>query len=230
MPPLVKKTPVEATEFEREQLRFFLANENIGPTLEWLNPSLAWLPEFQRLGVFRTQHVLVNWIERNFDDLQAIREVAANMQFFDEESGRLIEHSLNRRAKLLPPLALKSWRLVVQAMKQQRSSRYFGDWFQLAATLRSGETSPDIYERFAEIVRPKLTIGTPSTLHRDIVNEPSGPGDLMSISFRSDEGASSGEISSAWPATGGAERDKILFGPPHRGTEESARRGSGRRP
>ena len=207
----VKKTPTEATEFEREQLRFFLTNENVAQVLDSLNPSLAWLPEFQKLGVFRTQHPLVSWIERNFDDLQAIREVAANIQFFNEDSGRLMEHNLNRHAKRLPPLVLKSWRLVIHAMKLQRSGRYFGEWFQLAAAVRSGDISPDIYERLADIVRPKLRIGKLSTLYREAIKEPGSPRDLMSISFRTDEGASSADILGAWPATGAAEFDRRLL-------------------
>lgn len=39
-----KKTPKDATEFEREQLRFFLTKSDAAAVLAEVNPSLAWLP------------------------------------------------------------------------------------------------------------------------------------------------------------------------------------------
>jgi hypothetical protein len=39
-----KKTPSEASEFEREQLRFLLSGDDVAATLASVNPSLAWLP------------------------------------------------------------------------------------------------------------------------------------------------------------------------------------------
>lgn len=39
-----KRTPEDVTEFEREQLRFFLAGDDLATTLATINPSLAWLP------------------------------------------------------------------------------------------------------------------------------------------------------------------------------------------
>jgi hypothetical protein len=209
-PSPVRKTPAEATEFEREQLRFFLASEDVAQILEMLNPSLAWLPELQKLGVPMTHHQRAAWIERNFNDVQAIREVAANMRFFNEESGRLLEERLNRRAESVPTLLLKSWRLLIQAMKLERTDKYF-DWFQLAPAIRGGDVSRYVCERLAEIVRPKLRIEMRSSLYGTIAGEPVSPRDLMSISFRNDDGASSSDILSAWPKAATAETDKQLL-------------------
>jgi hypothetical protein len=39
-----KRTPREATEFEREQMRSLLASGDLSSTLVGLNPSIAWLP------------------------------------------------------------------------------------------------------------------------------------------------------------------------------------------
>ena len=71
MEPTRKKTPSDTTDFEREQLRFFLSREDVAETLAELNPSLAWLPEFARMKVIQSPGQLTPWIEKNFDDPEA---------------------------------------------------------------------------------------------------------------------------------------------------------------
>src|SRR4051812_43558551 len=78
-----KKTPSDASEFEREQLRFLLAGDDVATTLAAVNPSLAWLPVLHQMQLIQTDNQLVRWIEVNFSDIQAVREVVENIHFFE---------------------------------------------------------------------------------------------------------------------------------------------------
>jgi hypothetical protein len=77
-----RKTPGEASEFEREQLRFFLSSGDVATTLAALNPSLSWLPILRQMQVVGADDELAGWIERNFEDEQTVRDVVANIHFF----------------------------------------------------------------------------------------------------------------------------------------------------
>ncbi|OYX76697.1 MAG: hypothetical protein B7Y77_02515, partial [Bradyrhizobium sp. 35-63-5] len=86
MPNREKKTPAAATEFEREQLRFFLKGEDISGLLKDVNPSLAWLPVLGELKLITRDTQLAPWIEQNFSTSDAVREVVANLHFFGIET------------------------------------------------------------------------------------------------------------------------------------------------
>src|ERR1700694_2215646 len=77
-----KKTPADATPFEREQLRFFLSRGDLSATLAEFNPSLACLPLLSEMKVIQSETQLISWIERNFDEIDAVRDVVANIRFF----------------------------------------------------------------------------------------------------------------------------------------------------
>jgi hypothetical protein len=84
--PKKKKTPRDASEFEREQLRFFLMRDDITAALVEIDPSIAWLPwlaETKLLQQPSTQ--LAPWIEKNFVESRA-----------GWGTGRCREHSLFR--------------------------------------------------------------------------------------------------------------------------------------
>ena len=89
-----KKTPGDASEFEREQLRFLLSDGDVTTTLATINPSLAWLPVLQQMRLIQNGHQLANWIERNFTDSNAIRDVVENLQFFNAQIPGLLEVSI----------------------------------------------------------------------------------------------------------------------------------------
>src|SRR5208337_4875730 len=108
-PPSLKKTPSDASEFEREQLRFLLSSNDVATTLSTLNPSLAWLPILRQMQLVGAHHELAGWIERNFTDEQAVRDVVANIHLFPPETARVLEYSLNLKAKELPSVLLNSW-------------------------------------------------------------------------------------------------------------------------
>ena len=100
----LKKTPADATAFEREQLRFFLSGGDIAATLSEFNPSLAWLPLLSEMKLIQSETQLIAWIERNFSDLDAVRDVVANIHFFGPETASFLEFRLNAQetAELLP--------------------------------------------------------------------------------------------------------------------------------
>jgi hypothetical protein len=93
-----KKTPVDATLFEREQLRFFLSGGDVAATLSEFNPSLAWLPVLSEMKLIESENQLIAWIERNFADVDAVRDVVANIHFFGPETASFLEFRLNNQA------------------------------------------------------------------------------------------------------------------------------------
>ena len=58
-----KKTPRDASEFEREQLKFFLTRDDLSATLAELNPSIAWLPWLAEMKLLQQDTQLAPWIE-----------------------------------------------------------------------------------------------------------------------------------------------------------------------
>lgn len=94
-----KKTPKDVTEFEREQLRFFLARDDLAVVLADLNPSLAWLPILDELKLINADTQLAMWLERNLADLGAVRDVVANIHFFRPDTADILEFRLNRRVR-----------------------------------------------------------------------------------------------------------------------------------
>ena len=114
-----KKTPKDTNEFEREQLRFLLAKNDAAAVLADMNPSLAWLPVLAELRLIDTQTRLAPWIEKNFGDIEAIREVAANIHFFGADTADILEFRLTRTQDL-PLLLLRCWRLIIRHMRNAK--------------------------------------------------------------------------------------------------------------
>ena len=112
-----KKTPADATPFEREQLRFFLSGSDLAATLSEVNPSLAWLPVLWEMKLIQSESQLIKWIERNFADADAVRDVVANIHLFGPETANFLEYRLNAQAANLPPLFAKSWPLIIRHMR-----------------------------------------------------------------------------------------------------------------
>ena len=57
-----KPTPTDVSEFEREQLRFFLDSSDPASVLAEINPSLAWLPLLAEMKAFQNDAVLPTWM------------------------------------------------------------------------------------------------------------------------------------------------------------------------
>ncbi len=206
-----KKVPKDVTEFEREQLRFFLAKYGAGAILTELNPSLAWLPVLAELNLIDNGTQLVSWIQKNFADVDAIREVVANIRFFERDTANSLEFWLNN-AENLPPLLVTCWRLIIRHMKTVQRGALRDDWFDLSPRIRGGEQSSELLERLADVLRPEVRVRPRHWWHdEDVRLEPAWPTDLISIDFEIDDGVNDEEILSAWPEGTSAEIDHKLL-------------------
>lgn len=133
-----KKTPENVTAFEREQLRFFLSDGELAAKLAEINPSLAWLSVLAEMSVIESGIQLIGWLERNFADPDGIREVVANLRFFQPETADFLESRLNVQAALLPPLLVKCWTLIIRQMRAANQGFIGSEWFEIQPQLRRG--------------------------------------------------------------------------------------------
>jgi hypothetical protein len=209
---LLRKTPENATELEREQLRFLLGKESdISALLVELNPSLAWLPLIAQLNVPNRERQLAIWVQHNLAEQDAVKEVAANIRLFGLEAANIIELGLERSPQL-PDLLAKCWRLIIRHMKRPKDRWSIGNWYDIAPRVRRGEHSPDLLEQIAQVLRPTLYVGKRFSIYVDepaIV--PSRPSDLLSIDFKVDDGVTDSEVLGAWPANASPETDSRLL-------------------
>ena len=112
--PARKKTPADASEFEREQLRYFLSGDDLSATLATVNPSLAWMPWLSQMKLIQSEAQLIDWIQRNFADVDAVRDVVANLQYFTQETASFLEYRFNQQAESLSSLLRNSWALIIR--------------------------------------------------------------------------------------------------------------------
>jgi hypothetical protein len=206
-----KKTPSDASEFEREQLRFLLSTGDVATTLVTVNPSLAWLPVLHQMKVVSGERQLIAWIERNFADAQAIRDVVANIHFFGPETAGLLEFRLNGQAENLPTLLVKCWRLIIRTMKASKPSQLQNEWFEIAPQVRRGDHSAALLERIAEALRPKLKLSKRLSFFDPATTPPERPSDFMSIDYEVEEGLKAEDVVESWPKNATAESDARLL-------------------
>lgn len=206
-----RKTPENATDFEREQLRFFLSGSDLAATLATLNPSLAWLPVLSQMKLIQNETQLAAWIERNFEDIDAVRDVVANIRFFGPDTANILEYRLNQRIDSLPALLTKSWRLIIRHMRTAKHGLLQNEWFEIEPRIKMGETSADLLARIADALRPKLTISKGLSFRDKGIETPERPSDLMSIDYEVEDGLSPDEVLAAWPESVSAEMDGKLL-------------------
>jgi hypothetical protein len=212
MEPTEKKTPTDTTDFEREQLRFFLSREDIAETLAELNPSLAWLSEFARMKVIQSSAELTPWIEKNFDDPKAVREVSANLKFFDETAAELLELRLNRGRDTLSPLLAKSWQLIIRHIRDNPRGVLRSEWFDIQPRIKAGERSPEMLERLARLLRPKLKVGKHISWYDEGGERvPKRPSDLMSVNYEVESDVTEAEVLADWPKGAPADVEQRLL-------------------
>ena len=207
----VKKTPKDATEFDREQLRFFLANTNVAAVLAEMNPSLAWLPILAELRLVNTETQLAPWIERNFTNPDAVRDVAANIRFFRRHTADVLDFRLSR-TEGLPSLLLTCWRLIIRHMRNAKVGALRDEWFDIAPGLKAGERSQALLEQLADVLRPKVRVGKRlSWSDENPVVRPEQPSDLISIDYETEEHLTGEEVVSTWPENAPPEADARLL-------------------
>jgi hypothetical protein len=208
---VLKRTPSDVSEFEREQLRFLLSEDDLARTLATVNPSLAWLPVLRSMQLIKDESQLFAWIERNLGDTRAVQEVVANIHFFGAETANFLEYRVNRQAADLPPLLRKSWRLLVRQMRSANLGLLQNEWFEIEPRVAQGEHSTELLERIAEVVRPKLTVGKLISLSEEHRGQPEQPSDLMSIDYEVDDHITADEVLKAWPVNASGETDNQLI-------------------
>jgi hypothetical protein len=209
---LAKRTPSDATEFEREQLRFLLSGDDVAVMLAQINPSLAWLPVLWEMGLIQNERQFIAWIERNLASVDAVREVVANLQFFGPDTANLLQMRVNAEVSKLSPLLAQSWRLIIRHMRASKRDLAHNEWFDLQPDLKRGEHSNAVLERLSNILRPRLQIGKRFQLHGVDNEAPQKPADLMSIDFKvKDHFVGASEILAAWPTTAKAQADSTLL-------------------
>jgi len=194
-----KKTPRDVSEFEREQLCFFLKRDDLTTTLAEINPSIAWLPWLAEMKLLQPNTQLAPWIQKNFAETDAIRDVAANIHYFGLETAELLESRLNIQTDALSPVLVKCWRLIVRHMRSAPRRVLANEWFDIAPRIRRGEQSPEVLDRLAEALKPKLKIGKRIAWGEERHDPPQAPSDLMSIDYEIEDGLSEEEVLSVWP-------------------------------
>ena len=209
--PSKRKTPNDASEFERQQLRFFLSGEDVAAKLATINPSLAWLPVLHEMRLVQNGSQLINWIERNFSDPDAIREVVENLHFFNPEHAGLLEFRLNGQAETLPPLLLKCWCLILRSIKENKHGLLQSEWYELEPQIRRGEYSAALLEKTAETLRPKLKLSKRILWGDEVREPPQHPTDFMSVDFEVDENLTANAVLEAWPKDTSADTDARLL-------------------
>jgi len=209
----MSKTPNDITDFEKEQLRFFLETDDAAAKIAAMNPSLAWLPTFVEMRVIKSDSpLLAAWVERNFAEIQAVRDVVANLRFFGPETADLLDFRLRNSKEPLSTLLQECWRLIIRHMRTTKRGPLHNEWFELAPRLKRGEQSVELFERVAAAFRPKLVIEKRLSLYDDGTGVPTKPSDLMAINYEVDDDVNHETLISAWPERIPAEADeKLLF-------------------
>jgi hypothetical protein len=206
-----KKTPADATPFEREQLRFLLSDSDVAAVLAEVNPSLAWLPVLSEMKLIQSETQLVAWIERNFADLDALRDVVANLHFFGPETANFLEFRLNHQAKSLSPLLKNCWELILRHMRAAKRGIAQNEWFEIAPQLSRGDHSTALLERLANTLRPKLKVSKRLSLYDREKKKPERATDVVLVKYEVEVGVSSSEILAAWPQDASADADEALL-------------------
>jgi hypothetical protein len=206
-----KKTPEDASEFEREQLRFFLSGDDLAATLATVNPSLAWLPILSEMKLFENDTQLIAWVERNFADVDAVRDVVNNLHYFGSQAANFLNFRLNSQAGNLTPLLEKSWHLIIRHMRKAKRGLAQNEWFEIAPQLKRGEHSAELLERLANALRPKLKLSKRPSWYDPEGKTAERPTDLMTVDYEVDDGITSSDVLAAWPVTASADVDEALL-------------------
>jgi len=209
---LKRVTPQDATDFEREQLRFFLSSADMADTLTEINPSLAWLPILAELNLLQNDAALPLWVERNFSSAQAVAEVVENIRFFRSESANILEYRLNGQRDRLDPLLTKCWQLIIRHIRNRQQGLFQHRWFlELLPRLKKADLSANALQGVGEVLTPKLFVEKRFVLHDELPRKIAKPTDLMSVRYRVDEGVGANDFLAAWPKNAKAVADEQLL-------------------
>jgi hypothetical protein len=204
-----KKTPADATAF----VNSFVSSCQRATSLRRCQksiPSLAWLPVLSKMKLIQSETQLIAWIERNFADVDAVRDVVANIHFFGHETANFIEYRLNAQAANLPPLHTKSWALIIRHMRATKRGLADNEWFEISPQLKA-DHSVGVVQRLAHALCPKPKVGKRLSWADSEEKTPERPSDLMSIDYEVQDSMSSDDVLAAWPSEVATENDESLL-------------------
>jgi hypothetical protein len=204
-------TPIDVSEYEREQLRFFLANSDMATLLSEMNPSLAWLPILAEMNLLQNDAALPLWVERNFNNVDAVREVVANIRFFKAESARILGFRLNDQRDKIDPLLAKCWQLIVRHIRNAQPGLVQNEWFEVLPRVKRGDLATDVLERVSSVLTPKLFVEERFGWYDEPGHKIERPTDVFSIKYRVDEGVSEDDFFGVWPKTAPAATEEHLI-------------------
>src|ERR1700730_1028476 len=199
-----KTTPTDVSEFDREQLRFFLGSSDMASTLTELNPSLAWLPILAEMRLLQNDAALPLWVQQNFASFDAVREVVANIHFFNGESATILEDRLNNQRSVLRPLLTKCWQLIIRHIRNKHYGTLQHEWLKVLPRLKRGDISAAVLERVAEVLTPTLFVEKRYGWYDEPNREVKEPTDVFSVKYGIDYGVSERDFYAAWPDTASA--------------------------
>jgi hypothetical protein len=205
-----KTTPIDVSEFEREKLRFFLGNSDMASLLSEVNPSLAWLPILAEMNLLQNDAALPLWVERNFNSVEAVREVVANIRFFKTESARILGYRLNDQRDKIEPLLAKCWQLIIRHIRNAQPGLVQNAWFEVLPQVKRGDLATDVLERVSNALTPKLFVERRYGWYDEPGHKIEKPTDIFSIKYRVEEGLSDGDFLSVWPKTASATTEEQL--------------------
>ncbi|NTA40354.1 SIR2 family protein [Agrobacterium salinitolerans] len=208
---IFKKSPTEATEFDRAQLSSLKGRGNAPALLIESNPSLVWLPTLTEVKMIRhDERWLAGWIQGNLQDYRAVTAVVAQLGFFGPGVADALSYSLEQYKGELPPILRKSWSILIRHMRRVQPSPASG-WYDLLPVLKRGEITADAIKRLTDLMTPELEVSRRFTLDDNATVEPSSVHDLMRIEFEPEENVALDEILDAWPVDCGSEADHALL-------------------
>ncbi|NSZ03128.1 hypothetical protein G6M70_04680 [Agrobacterium tumefaciens] len=208
---VLKKSPDQASDFDRSQLSSLKARGNAPALLIEANPSLAWLPTLIEIKMIQfDDRWLAAWINQNFQEPRSVREVVAHLGMFGPGVADALSYLLERYKGELSILLRKSWSLLVRHMRRVRLSPASG-WYDLLPVLERSDSSPETIARLAELLKPELRVSRRFTLDDEPQEDPASVHDLMRVEFEPEEDLALDEVLDAWSKEMPGEVDASLL-------------------
>ena len=204
--------PSDTSDFEREQLSFFLAHHDARAMLLEYNPSLAWLRTLADLKIVGLdQPWLVPWLELNLEKPDAVRDVVANIGLLGTKVGEFLDFRLRHlRAPLTDPYRT-AWDLIVRHLRSHGGNGLGDGWFAIQPRLGRGERTTEVLELLTDLLRPRVQVTKRFSIE-DMRGQPANElRDLMSVGLETDENIDVPEIVRAWPENLAPELDVRLL-------------------
>lgn len=209
---LRRKTLAEATDFEREQLRFFLSQPvDVATALATLNPSLTWLRFFVEAKLAKDGGPVAAWIARNFSSIEAVHEVVENLHLLGPETAEVLRRHLDHHSEPLPPVMQKAWALLIESMRANSGANPLSGWYEIAPRIRSGDTSPELLRRLANTLRPTIRLSSPTLFQEDGQQPIEHAWQVLTVRFEVAEDVTAENVLSAWPGDASPEADVAVL-------------------